>query len=55
MIILCLQHNLTPLEYAVSNKHSEIVHYFIADLGMDITQYDEVILMHVFELLYLVL
>ena len=43
LIVLCLQNNQTPLELAVEEDHTEIVHYFfVQDLKMDITQFDQV-------------
>ena len=42
LIELCLQDNKTPLELAVRKGHSEIVYYFVKDLKMDITQFDQV-------------
>ena len=42
LIVLCLQDNKTPLELAVRMGHSEIVYYFVKDLKMDITQFDQV-------------
>ena len=35
LIVLCLQHNQTPLELAVKEGHSEVVYYFVKDLKMD--------------------
>ena len=37
-----MQDNQTALELAVKEGHSEIVYYFVKDLKMDITQFDQV-------------
>ena len=42
LIALCLQYNQTPLDLAVEYRHSEVVYYFVQDLKMDITQFDQV-------------
>ena len=42
LIVLCLQKNQTPLELAVQYGYSEVVYYFVKDLKMDITQFDQV-------------
>ena len=37
---------MTPLEYAVMAGHSDTVYYFINTLKMDITKFNEVILVN---------
>ena len=47
-IVLLLQLNRTPLECAVWSNHSNIVYYFINELKMDVTQFDQVIVTVIF-------
>ena len=52
-VVFSLYSKQTPLEWAVDKGRSATVHYFVKVLGVDITQFNEVMLTHNFLFVYM--